>query len=264
MRFHDPQLPRFENTLRFHDPQLPRFDYIVLDFKGFLVLSTITAMSSPKSDPKAKDSRALQGTFDAALSHDKDPMKVFARQLALDESTIPQALATTLTHIWLKMGGKNNCESTEIEVEDGLTFGLLSGSFFKTHHCSLFPVDRKDFGRSLSLVLTGRIIDDNLFEGQSFQFGPNFDLISIMREVSSSIQTSFTLFHISDNDIVTRVENHFVAEPLNFVLLAMHGSELYDVQVLFYHNPIFFTELSVPPPRFSTFYPSRIPTHNCT
>jgi hypothetical protein len=216
-------------------------------------------MSSPISDPKAKDSRALQGTFDAALSHDKDPMKVFARQLALDESTIPQALATTLTHIWLKMGTKNNCESTEIEVEDDLTFGLLSGSFFKTHHCSLFPVDPKDFGRSLSLVLTGRIIDDNLFEGASFQFGPNFDLISIMREVSSSIQTSFTLFHISDNDIVTRVENHFVAEPLNFVLLAMHGSELYDVQVLFYHNPIFFHRIISTAPKIFHILPVPYP-----
>ena len=63
------------------------------------MLSTITAMSSPKSDPKAKDSRASQGTFNAALSNDKDPMKVFARQLALDDRTIPQALATTLSHI---------------------------------------------------------------------------------------------------------------------------------------------------------------------
>ena len=107
-------------------------------------------MSSPQPEPLAEVSEPSQGTFSVALSCDKDPKKVFAKQLALDEREIPEALATTLSHIWVKMGGKPVCESTEIEVDDGLTFGLLSGNFFKAHCCSLFRVDPNNFGRNLS------------------------------------------------------------------------------------------------------------------
>ena len=205
-------------------------------------------MSSPEPDPLAEASEPSQGTFSAALSCDKDPKKVFAKQLALDEREIPEALAITLSHIWLKMGGKPVCESTEIEVDDGLTFGLLSGNFFKAHCCSLFRVDPNNFGRNLSLVLTGHIIDDNIFQDEIF--GPNFDLIAAIRKASSSILTSFTLFHVYQNDVITRVENHFVEEPLNFVLLAIHGREVFDVQVLFIHHLFFLPNYQFRPQHF--------------
>lgn len=155
-------------------------------------------MLSPQPEPLAEVSEHSQGTFSVALSCDKDPKKVFAKQLASDERETPEALATTLSHIWVKMGGKPVCESTEIEVDDGLTFGLLSGHFFKAHCCSLFRVDPNNFDRALSLVNTGYIVDDNIFQDEPF--GPNFDLITAIRKASSSILTSFTLFHVSENN----------------------------------------------------------------
>ena len=64
----------------------------------------VTVMSSPNQSTAAPNSGRSQGIFDAALSHGKDPMKIFEEQLSEDSSELSRALWNTLRHIcteWL-------------------------------------------------------------------------------------------------------------------------------------------------------------------
>ena len=149
-----------------------------------------------------------------------------------------------------KMGDKAICESKDNETEDGPTFGLLSGTFFPTHNLSLYVIDRDQFSRQMSLVLTNSVVGENLFQEIKFPFGPKLDLVTVVREAASSVRTSFILFHLSEADAITKIETNFVENPLHLALLAIHGDEMFDVQVRVFFSQYFLTSLSVPPPKF--------------
>lgn len=205
-------------------------------------------VTSPKPDAEAAHSGHSHGIFDAALSHGKDPMKIFAKQLtANDEYPLSGPLMNTLSHIMSKMGDKAICESKDIETEDGPTFGLLSGTFFPTHNLSLYVIDRDHFSRQMSLVLTNGIVGENLFQEIKF---PLLDLVTAVRDAASSVRTSFILFHLSETDAITKIETNFVENPLHLALLAIHGDEMFDIQVWVFFSPYFLTSLLVPPPKF--------------
>ena len=89
----------------------------------------VTIMSSPNEVTEDSHSGRPQGVFNVALSHDKDPMKIFEEQLSEDSSELSKAFWSTLRYIWTAMTGKLICESTEIETADGLRYGLISGTF---------------------------------------------------------------------------------------------------------------------------------------
>ena len=199
----------------------------------------VTVMSSPNQSTAAPNSGRSQGIFDVALSHDKDPMKILEEQLSEDSSELSKALWNTLRHICTAMNGKSICESAEIEIADGLLFGLLSGTFFRTHCLSLFVVDPDNFTRQMSLILTNRVVGDDLFKDLLFPLGPKFDLVTEIRKAATSVQTSFFLFHLSDTDSITRVETHFCASPMHLAMLAIHGSQIFDVQVCVTYHHIF-------------------------
>ena len=67
----------------------------------------VTVMSSPNQSTAAPNSGRSQGIFDAALSHDKDPMKILEEQLSEDSSELSKALWNTLRHICAAMDGKS-------------------------------------------------------------------------------------------------------------------------------------------------------------
>jgi hypothetical protein len=99
----------------------------------------------------------------------------------------------------------------------------------------------------MSLVLTNGIVGENLFQEIKF---PLLDLVTAVRDAASSVRTSFILFHLSETDAFTKIETNFVENPLHLALLAIHGDEMFDIQVRVFFSPYFLTSLLVPPPKF--------------
>ena len=115
--------------------------------------------------------------------------------------------------------------------------------FFRTHHLSLFIVDPDQFTRQMSLILTHSVVGDDLFKDLLIPCGPKFDLVTEIRKAATKVRTSFFLFHLSNSDSITRVETHFCESPMHLVMLAIHGSQIFDVQVCVTSHHLIFSPM---------------------